>query len=681
MNSKRAILNVFLMGVLAVGLMPATALAVTAPDVQADTPSSITAQAPLGGVVAASAAAGSVTNADACTASADAPADPASTSAAGDGITALAMNPLGSRISREDALNALAQFEAAYPSFEVVYEPGAANKPSTVAPYNAGKLAQSAIDPALGCVNLIRYYAGLSHDIAITDANNELAQAAAVVNAANGELSHTPTRPAGMNDALYNSGFQGASSSNLNAGIPELALAVTLGWLADAGDNNKADLGHRRWILYPNLTTTGFGFAETTQTYRYFSAMLVPSESYAGDTGTYVAWPAQTTPTELALTTDSEKGYPWSFSLGRPIANPDSVTVTLTRTHDGATWRFGKVGGAEDNDGELYVSNQTYGDRGCIIFTPDNSKEKVYPYKDGDQFRVHIEGATDEPIEYTVDFVSNHRDIGKAQATEKGEPYKFTGKPITPEITFEYNGEPLVEGIDFEYKLENNVTPGTARGTAVGLGVYKGSEYDFTFEIYGDTYGFPDVKPGSWYAIDDVLGYTQEREIMSGYGNGNFGPHDRITRAQAAVVLHNLAGNPKATSKPFKDVNYSRYYGPAISWARAVGITNGYGNTNTFGPNDYITREQFAAMMTTYASKIGKVDITPVGEKAKAMSDYDTISNFAKPSVEWVMDHEILTGYALVDGGLAVNPSGYTERCQAAKMLAMLHRDVLNGVE
>ncbi|MDE8703713.1 S-layer homology domain-containing protein, partial [Adlercreutzia equolifaciens] len=105
----------------------------------------------------------------------------------------------------------------------------------------------------------------------------------------------------------------------------------------------------------------------------------------------------------------------------------------------------------------------------------------------------------------------------------------------------------------------------------------------------------------AWYAIDDVLGFVTDRKIMNGYADGTFGPHDRITRGQAATVQHNLAGKPAATSTKFKDVNYNEYYGPAIAWARAEGIISGYGSSNTFGPNNYVTREEFAALLTTYA--------------------------------------------------------------------------------
>lgn len=669
----RSVFSMAFCGLLTVSLVPATALANEGGADEA--PARSAQEAGAQGVAvdareAVSATAATIGSAPIAATAFEASASVAATAA--DGITTQAINPLEQKISREDALAALRQFDATYPSFATIYDV----TPSTVAPYRAGALNRATIEPALGYVNLVRYLAGLGHEVTTTKEKNEAAQAAAVVCAANGTIDHQPTRPAGMDDTLYQLGYEGAGSSNLSAGRPQLASTVLQGWLADPGENNKADLGHRRWILYPNLTTTGFGFAESNLSYRYYSAMETTG-NYASDTGKYVAWPAQTTPVPLVVTSDYEKGYPWSFSVGGTIANPEQVRVTLTRLYDGKTWQFSQPGGTEGNDGELYVSNQGYGDRGCVIFTPDNLEETIYPYKDGDTFRVRIVGAVEDPIEYTVEFVNSYRALSDAVLTEDGATYKFTGKPVKPQVTLKYNGEALVEGVDFEFELQNNVNPGTVHGKIVGKGLYQGTERDISFEIVGDNYGFSDVERGAWYAIDDVLGFVTDRKIMNGYANGAFGPHDRITRGQAATVLHNLAGKPTATSKKFKDVNYGEYYGPAIAWARAEGIISGYADTNTFGPNNYVTREEFAAMLTTYARVVGKVDVTPVGEKAQAMSDYSSISSWAVPSVEWIMDKEIITGYALADGGTAIRPSGYTERCQAAKMLAVLQRDIL----
>lgn len=142
--------------------------------------------------------------------------------ASDDGIVALASNPLGSKISREDALAAMSAFEDAYPRFTTIYDA----TPRVTEPYRAGRLNRMTTDPALGYVNLVRYLAGLSHNVVTTEENNELAQAATVVNASNDVLSHYPNRPVGMSDELYRLGADGARSSNLGAGNYHVASSV-----------------------------------------------------------------------------------------------------------------------------------------------------------------------------------------------------------------------------------------------------------------------------------------------------------------------------------------------------------------------------------------------------------------------------------------------------------------------
>lgn len=46
------------------------------------------------------------------------------------------------------------------------------------------------------------------------------------------------------------------------------------------------------------------------------------------------------------------------------------------------------------------------------------------------------------------------------------------------------------------------------------------------------------------------------------------------------------------------------WYGEAVRWAAGQGIVGGYGNGN-FGPNDPVTREQLAAILYRFAQHMG----------------------------------------------------------------------------
>ena len=193
------------------------------------------------------------------------------------------------------------------------------------------------------------------------------------------------------------------------------------------------------------------------------------------------------------------------------------------------------------------------------------------------------------------------------------------------------------------------------------------------------TYGFSDVDGTEWFANAQYLGYVVEKGLMKGYDDsGAFGPYDTITRGQVAVVLHRLAGGSHADASDFSDVDYSEYFGNAIEWARSTGVIKGYGDTNTFGPNDPVTREQLAVMLCNYAEKVAGVDISSDGSKLAAMPDADEVDDWGDPAVSWVMDQGIISGVVEPDGAF-VRPLANAQRCQFAKMASVFHRDVLKS--
>ena len=67
-----------------------------------------------------------------------------------------------------------------------------------------------------------------------------------------------------------------------------------------------------------------------------------------------------------------------------------------------------------------------------------------------------------------------------------------------------------------------------------------------------------------------------------------------------------MAGKPQvASEKPqFDDADYEDFYGQALTWAREVGVVNGWDGTNDFAPDMEVSREQLAKMIANYANKI-----------------------------------------------------------------------------
>lgn len=112
---------------------------------------------------------------------------------------------------------------------------------------------------------------------------------------------------------------------------------------------------------------------------------------------------------------------------------------------------------------------------------------------------------------------------------------------------------------------------------------------------------FSDLPETHWAA--DAAAFVSARGLFKGTEPGVFSPGRPMTRAMLAVVLHNLENNPaQALTGTFGDVDDSQWYAEGVAWAAEQGIVSGYGG-GQFGPNDNITREQLAVMLWRYAGK------------------------------------------------------------------------------
>lgn len=116
---------------------------------------------------------------------------------------------------------------------------------------------------------------------------------------------------------------------------------------------------------------------------------------------------------------------------------------------------------------------------------------------------------------------------------------------------------------------------------------------------------FADVKDGAWYVSG--VRWAAEQGIVSGYGDGKFGPNDQLNREQLAVMLYRYAGTPahNGTVTGFQDANaVSAYAQEAMAWAIENGIISGTGN-NTLNPKGTATRAQVATMLMRLVDIIG----------------------------------------------------------------------------
>ena len=261
----------------------------------------------------------------------------------------------------------------------------------------------------------------------------------------------------------------------------------------------------------------------------------------------------------------------------------------------------------------------------------------------------------------------------------------FVGLPLTPEVTVTYKGTELVEGTDYEVSYVNNDKHGIAGAVITGKGDYTG-EVLRAFNIYSEVVDvFSDAAYTDWFVSSGALDYAYVHALIEGYSGdraGQFGPYDFITRGQVATILWRIAGEPTdCAADAFDDVDYEQYYGPAVTWARATGVINGFEGTNDFGPDANVTREDLCCMLANYASKIAGVDTTSDCTKLDSFPDSVTVNGYARESVGWCVDAGLMNGVRMDDGteeGTAeVQAQGNAWRASMASMTTCLHRDVL----
>ena len=188
-------------------------------------------------------------------------------------------------------------------------------------------------------------------------------------------------------------------------------------------------------------------------------------------------------------------------------------------------------------------------------------------------------------------------------------------------------------------------------------------EPDETEEIKEtETISFLDVKESDWFY--DAVSYAVENGLMSGMSEDIFAPNTPLTREMLAVVLYNVEGQPEsAEANTFTDVKADMWYTDAILWANENGIVAGYDN-GAYGVGDLITREQFATILYRYAQFKG-YDTTQGGMAVREFSDYENISDYARPAMAWAVNAGIMGG--MDDGTLM--PQGKATRAEAATML------------
>lgn len=152
-----------------------------------------------------------------------------------------------------------------------------------------------------------------------------------------------------------------------------------------------------------------------------------------------------------------------------------------------------------------------------------------------------------------------------------------------------------------DWLAEQGITTGISPSAYGTLDpVSRGQMATFLWRLMGEPEAagpapFTDVSPTRYYA--DAVHWLASEGITTGVSPTRFDPDGTVSRAQMATFLWRLVGRPlgPATSG-FDDVSTSTFYGEAVAWLAAEGVTTGVA-PGIFDPDGSVTRGQMATFL------------------------------------------------------------------------------------
>ena len=177
---------------------------------------------------------------------------------------------------------------------------------------------------------------------------------------------------------------------------------------------------------------------------------------------------------------------------------------------------------------------------------------------------------------------------------------------------------------------------------------------------------FPDVDMNTYYG--PAVAWAVADGITTGMTDGTFAPSAACTRGQVVTFLWRAMGCPEpAKAASFSDVAADSYCAKAVAWAAEKGITTGKAD-GTFAPNDTVTRAQFVTFLYRCDKAAGK-DLS-VGEDTNILSYNDAFSvpSYAIAAFQWACGAGVVQG-----NGNNLQPNN---ACTRAQVVTFLYRDL-----
>lgn len=222
----------------------------------------------------------------------------------------------------------------------------------------------------------------------------------------------------------------------------------------------------------------------------------------------------------------------------------------------------------------------------------------------------------------------------------------------------------------FKYSVDNPpAIGGTATDTKDKGSSVGGSEKKENYKIeisdkpLPSSKNFYDCKNNHWaYSYVTALA---DKGIINGYTDGGFKPEKTVSREEFVKMIISATGlYDKNADCEFLDVAKDTWYYNYIASAYRNNIISGI-NEDFFGVGNMLTREDASVIATRIISKFSYITEP---EQEKGFSDFNSISDYAKESVQILSKIKIINGFE--DG--TYRPKGFLTRAEASKIIYMI---------
>lgn len=394
-----------------------------------------------------------------------------------------------------------------------------------------------------------------------------------------------------------------------------------------------------------NITNGYYSYDSTQFTYQF---TMPASDTYftinTEATGTY------------SISVSSANSYYGSVSIKNGIEKAnygDTVTFTVRPAYQYIL----KSVSVYTNDSyrqSIQVTRDKY-DWNTFSFTMPNASVVIAPTYTSDYYTISVDGGSHGSVSIEAEPAGTNSYYGIRN--------EYVYIDATPNTGYKVKSVTVVDKYNDSIKVYESSTANRYYFTMPDSNVTVNVE--FTPRVMSNP--FTDVRSTDWFY--DAVNYVYSEGIMDGTSVYMFSPNNATSRGMLVTILWRLAGEPVVTGTSFSDVSSSSYYYYAVLWASKYGIVDGLGN-NMFGPDQAITREQFAVILYRYAQHCGYS--TSANSTLVGYADSNKISSYALTAMRWACGAGLFEG----DERANLNPQGQTTRAAAAKLLMTFQENV-----